>query len=383
MIFPIPYLVEVAILEICACICAAPSATETNRKYSIFVAITTFFVFFAFRGFIFSDWIIYYQYFYHCEWSDIFKYKIGSVVSFEPGFTILNLLCKNIANNYFFFQAVICLINLILLLNFFKQRTNNIPLGLTLYFVFGGVEISTNLLRNSISIMLFLNALPYLKNRKIIPYFSLCLLGASFHSSALIYLPLYFFFHKKLNKWIFLVVIIICNLIFLLKISVVLSVVNIIGLDQQFAEKLKAYTELFNKATPLSIGYIERLFTSILVFTYYKKIQSEEFTKDGAIIINAFLAYLIAFFFFSEFDTLSKRIGMLFIFSYWIIWKSLMDCFNNHNNRELFKAFVYFYCLIKIWSMTQLPSMEYDNILFGHKSYQERLMIFNRTFKEP
>ena len=28
MIFPIPYLVEVAILEICACICAAPSATE-------------------------------------------------------------------------------------------------------------------------------------------------------------------------------------------------------------------------------------------------------------------------------------------------------------------------------------------------------------------
>lgn len=86
----------------------------------------------------------------------------------------------------------------------------------------------------------------------------------------------------------FLVVVIICNLIFLLKISVVLSVVNIIGLDQQFAEKLKAYTELFNKATPLSIGYIERLFTSILVFTYYKKIQSEEFTKDGAIIINAF-----------------------------------------------------------------------------------------------
>jgi hypothetical protein len=30
-----------------------------------------------------------------------------------------------------------------------------------------------------------------------------------------------------------------------------------------------------------------------------------------------------------------------------------------------------------------LPDFQYDNLIFGIKSYQERLYIHNKTFKEP
>ncbi len=228
--------------------------------------------------------------------------------------------------------------------------------------------------------MLFLNALPFLEKRQPVPYFTLCLLGASFHAPGLIYLPLYFVLHRKMNRWVYLGIIIACNIIFLLNIPVVLSTATLLGLDEQFSAKLRAYTELYNKATPFAIGYMERFMTSFLVICYYNKLRA--LNKSNTIFVNALLGYLIAFFFFSQFDTLSKRLGMLFIFSYWILWSELIKCFSIRTNRKLFIAFVSLYSLVKIWSLTRLPSMEYDNILFGHKSYQERLFIFNRTFEE-
>lgn len=377
---PVPYFTLVALLEVCAFFYASPSANERVKQYSRGFAIFFFFFFLAFRGFIFSDWITYYSYFHQAKLSDVFDYKLGMIDNFEPGFVILNLVCRAMFDEFFFFQFVICLANLVLLLNFFKGRIDNIPFALMLYFVFGGLDISINLFRNSMAIMLFLNALPFLEKRQPVPYFMLCLLGASFHATGLIYLPLYFVLHRKMNRWVYLGIIIACNIIFLLNIPVVLSTATLLGLDEQFSAKLRAYTELYNKATPFSIGYMERFMTSFLVICYYNKLRS--LNKSNTIFVNALLGYLIAFFFFSQFDTLSKRLGMLFIFSYWILWSELIKCFSIRTNRKLFIAFVSLYSLVKIWSLTRLPSMEYDNILFGHKSYQERLFIFNRTFEE-
>lgn len=380
MTIPIPYVTLVALLELCAFVYASPSATRNIRVNSSVVAIILFFVFFAFRGFIFSDWISYYSFFQDCTWIDLFGYRLGSVTSYEPGFTLLCLICKSIFKDYFFFQFVVCLIDTVLLLRFFRGRVDNVALALLLVFVFDGLGMFVNLLRNSIAIMIFLNAIDFIRDRKPLPYFAMCTLAMSFHMTALVYFPLYFFFHRHLNKWMFLAVFVICNVVFLAHIPVVVSLLRLLRIDEAFTDKVKAYTEVMTTSSVLSIGYIERLFTFALAFCFYDKLSSMK--KENAIFLNALLAYFIATFFFAQFFDLSKRLANLFSFSYWIIWAYFINCFSYVRNKNIYIYFVSFYCLVKIWFMTQLPSLEYENLIFGIKSYQERLFIINTTFKD-
>ena len=218
----LPYVLLIAFLSGCSIIYYNQESEIIKKRITI-IAIAVFFIFFAFRGFILSDWIIYYSYFYNCSFYDITEYTFGSSIHWEPGFTLLNLICKSIFKNYFFFQFVVSAIDTCLLIIFFRKYIKNIPLALTLYLTFEGLVISTNLMRNSIAICIFLNAIPYLFKRKALPYFFLCGLSLSFHISSLLYFPLYFFFHRKLNKWIFLIIFIACNIVYLTHISIFIT----------------------------------------------------------------------------------------------------------------------------------------------------------------
>uniref|UniRef100_A0AB33JK13 EpsG family protein n=4 Tax=unclassified Prevotella TaxID=2638335 RepID=A0AB33JK13_9BACT len=170
-------------------------------------------------------------------------------------------------------------------------------------------------------------------------------------------------------------------MIYLGHISVFLPIASLLGIDDYFAMRIKAYTEVFNTSTGLSIGYLERLLTSMLVFLYYNKLN--EVRKNNAVFINGLIAYFVMFFFFSEFQVLSKRFANLFAYGYWIIWIDLIKCFAIANNRRLFKAFIFIYCVMRMAGSTYLPDFAYDNILFGATSYQERLRIHDKTFEEP
>ena len=99
-------------------------------------------------------------------------------------------------------------------------------------------------------------------------------------------------------------------------------------------------------------------------------------------MINGFIMYIAFLFVFSDFPIVAHRMGNLFAYSYWILWADLIKCFVIENNRRLFASFVYLYCLFRIIGSTQLPDFEYDNVLFGAKSYEERLYIHNKTFEE-
>ncbi len=379
MIYSIPYIILIAFLGLFAFL-YENITDETIRKRLIVISIIIFFVFFGFRGFILSDWIIYYQFFYNCTIDDVLSFQIDSSY-FEPGFTLLTLLCKSIFNNYHFFVFIITLIDTLLLLRFFRKRVDNIPLALMIYIVFEGLVISTNLMRNSIAILLFINALQYLEERKPLQYFAICLLALSFHTSSIVYFPLYFFFHKSCNKWGYLSIFILCNIIFICHFSIVVHIITLLGFDEVFTQRVKVYTELYDSASIISIGYIERLFTGFLVFFYYNKLK--EIRKDNAVFINGIIAYFIMFFVLSEFQVMSKRFATLFAYGYWIIWIDLIKCFAYENNKRLFQAFIFIYCLLRIAGSTYLPDFDYDNVLFGIKSYQERLYIHNRTYEGP
>jgi len=193
---------------------------------------------------------------------------------------------------------------------------------------------------------------------------------------------MYLFFHRGYNKWVYLGIFIACNIVFLSRISIFLKIISLLGIGGDLLEaKVEAYTEM-GSGFGLSIGYLERLMTGFLVFCYYNKLK--EIRKENVIFINALLAYFMAFFLFSEFAEISKRISTLFAFSYWIIWIDLIKCFSIENNKRLFVAFLSIYCLMKVVGLTKHADMDYENVLLGNTStYEQRLFIHNKTFVEP
>ena len=243
--------------------------------------------------------------------------------------------------------------------------------------------MSTNLMRNSIAILIFVNALTYLEQPNLLPYIGLCILAATFHVSALLYLPLYFIINYRYNKYVYLGLFIIANAIFLLHLPVITIILTHIlgdvgGLVQM---KIESYTSgNLDEMKTLSIGYLERLFTGIMIFCYYDKLY--ELREENKVFINLFLLYILASFMLSEFSEISLRVSNLFICAYWIIWIDMMECFSIKNNRRLYICFISLYCVIKMIGNTNLITSLYDNVLFGAKSFEERLYIHNRYSKQ-
>ncbi len=346
------------------------------------ISIVVFILFFGFRGFIFYDWSSYYPAFESLP--DIFTLFTQDWMKWgwEPGFILFASIIKELTNSYQFFILLCTVINTLLLTRFFKLYIAILPLGFMMYLTMNGIQISTDLLRNSIAICIFLNAIPYIQQRKLIPYMSLCLLAATFHSSALAYIPLYFFLDKKLNIWIALTLFIGANIIYLFHIPILKSFISIFVGILMPSTKLWIDSYLNMDATTgstLSIGYLERLLTATLVFCYYNRLIEK---RNSPLFVNATLIFLIIFLLFSEFRTISMRTSTLFSFGYWIVWIDLIDCFKYKNNKILFVLFVCLYSIIKTYSNCSSDVARYENILFGASNFNERLVEFRKSLSK-
>lgn len=379
MIYSIPYVILILILGLLADYFRRVD-DEGKHKINI-LCVIIFIFFFGFRGFVGQDWIAYYPAFQDLSIANIgdFFYSIDET-AFEPGFVLMMLGCKGIFDSYHFMVFICVVINAVLLFRFIFKNISNTPLALIIFLCMGGLIMELNLLRNSISILIFLNTLDYIKERKPLPFFLWNLLGVTFHVSSLLYLPLYFFFHKRIPRWLFLIFLIIGNAVFLLGIKFITPILFTIAghLGEEYVEVIEIYTEgkFADMQLTLSIGYIERVFTGILIYCYYNKLI--EHRKENIMYINAFLVYYLIFFLFAEFAVIGGRIANLFIFCYWVLWLDLFKCISIPNNRKLYAAYVSIYCMLKIVGLVSYETFSYDNILTGSKSYEERLYILEK-----
>lgn len=352
--------------------------TRMYRTYISALCIIIFIFFFGFRGFIYYDWINYYP-----------SYEsIGGNFAtdmqrtrWEPGFMLLAFTIKHIYPSYQFFIWVCTLINISLLVRFFNRYVDNLPLALIVFLCMNGIVLSTDLMRNSIAILIFINILHYIPERKPIHYFFWCLVAASFHTTALCFIPLYFILNRSYNKWLLLSIFIVANLVYIFHIPVLKSLLSLFFgfISPTMKQWIDSYLTMdATTGSILSIGYIERLLTGILVFCYLDRLRS--LRKESNIFINSLLIFLYLFLFLSEFRTISMRVSGLFSYGYWIIWVDLLKCFYYRNNRILFISFLAIYCLLKTYSNNKSKMSYYYNVLFENRTYTERALDFNRNY---
>lgn len=375
MIFSIPYILLITFYGFMAWWYQSAHAIKAHML-NIIVCLTVTLVFWGFRGFCFYDWVSYYP-----IYNDI-KNSYSFSLTFEPGFTFLMIVCKAIYNNWHFFVFICTCINLTLLTRFLYRHTDNLPLGLMFFTAMGGLFFMTDLMRNSIAFFIFINSLGYIRERNCLKYMVSCVLAISFHYSAILYIPLYFFLNRKISKWIFAGLFFIGCIIFAFHIPIFANslslIIGIINPDLEL--KVRFYLlEIANKTPGLDIVFFERLFTGIMVFCFIEKLRA--LRKDANIFINCILLYFVFSFYFGEFVTLSTRMALLFVCGYWIVWIDLIKCFSISNNRRLYILIISVYCVLRMIGLTKSVLANYDNILINSESYQTRQLIFNKNFK--
>lgn len=351
-----------------------------SRKFQEQIAFLILFLFLGFRGFIYSDWYAYYNGFLDAptvfdglnEFEQFFT-KSDYGPSWEKGFCIFLIICKSIIPQWWFFQAVCFLLNILVDIYFIKQFSkNHLVLGLCVYFIFGGMSYDINLMRNSKSIMLFIISLRYVAEKRIIPYMLLNGLGILFHSSAAVYLPLYFILIQKPNKILLWILFLTGNVFYLFQIKWCTPIISSVA--EQFggiaAKKMVQYlsSEQWSTGYGISIGFIERNLTFILIMHYQNRLLKNKFNIP---LLHCMFIYQFSYLFFSEMSILTQRIPLLFMFAYWPLYVQIYE-FQNKSWKSVFLAIFFIYSVMKIFSGAQALPNVYDNILFQKYTLEQR-----------
>lgn len=381
MIYSIPYLIFISVLIVISILQLTVNLTNRSINTLNFTSISIIVVFLGLRGFIATDWVIYYPYFQNIP-SISQLFNTPNAFLFEPGFVVYTSFIKTIFPNYHFFILISLVLDLVLLKLFFRNYLSPkfFVLFLCLYFAFFGFVYEVNLMRNVKSLLFFLISIKYIESRNWRKYFLLNFIGLLFHWTSLVFLPLYFFLHKRLSLRTAVVVLSIGFLIFILKVPFIKPIVEVVGnlLGGIYEEKLNFYinSTLYGQRLSFSFGYVERIITTVFVLVFYRKLLDE--SKTNVLFINAFIIFISISLYFAEIEIALTRFSALLIFSYWILLPKIMSEFKV-NFRPLFLIYLYLIIFLKMYLGTNNILYKYDNILYDKiMTPKERYVIFDK-----
>jgi hypothetical protein len=356
----------------------------TPPKAVILIVPVAFLLFFGCRGFIGWDWTAYYP--FYKELPSLFHLDFSNQV-FDVGFIIYAALLKTITSNFHVFVFINVLIDVLLLHLFFKRYLPEkfYALGFALFLVFFGFVLETDLMRNIKSLLLFLLSLKYIEDRKFLLFLLFNLIGLWFHWSAIIFFPLYFFLHKPVTIRTIVIIMLVGLFVYIFRFEYIKPILIFAGsfLGENVANKINSYVHspLFGTHYAFSIGFFERIFMAILILLFYNRLIGKN--KSNILFINSFFLFLMIHFFFSEVNIAVVRMGNLFVFSYWIMWPMLIDCFRNNIVRWTFICAISCIILLKMHIISESILYQYDNVLMGKiKNYEERRAIFDKYHED-
>lgn len=340
---------------------------------SHFYIIISLLFFIGFRGFIITDWVEYYRFYQRLPTiSNISSYGYHG---WEKGFIIYASLIKTITNDFFLFQFISFFIDLIVINKFITENVEKgqYALAYISFFVFEGLNLEVNLLRNSKAILLFLLSIPYLERRKYVQYYLLNILGIAFHISSVVYLIFPFFINHKFSKKFILCVYFIGNVLFLFHISftkaILTLILNVIG-NSRIKNLIIGYDLLSDtNALGVSFGYFERILLFFLVFLFQDRLIKKN--KRNLLFINMFWGYSFLFLFVFDIYVFCQRFKILFIPALWILIPEIFSLIKRRENKGLLLSVFLLYSCLATYLQCDEPNYQYSNYLLHEQDYQK------------
>ena len=353
-----------------------------RKKHMLFVfSIILLIGFLGLRGFIGWDWWAYYPSYNNLPGG--FNYEIG--------YEIWSNIFYKIGLSYHHFTFINTVADILILAYVLKKYSKYPIFSMFLFLAVQGLSFEVDLLRNAKAVLLFIISIQFIKERKIIPFLILNILGMTFHISSIIYLPMYFVLNKNYSRKIILPLIILGNIYYIFDTKLFIHILEYMSsvLPAAVGGKITSYLSIISQNYKLPIGtlYFERLVTFIMVFFFLHKEKGSREKENlySLIMENSFYIFYLIFLFTSEFFIASTRIGILFIYANWFLWGDIIE---NLRNTKIKVAVFLIAVLIggnRIYNHFDFNGNKilyrYENIITDHKSYEEKMKDLGRARK--
>lgn len=242
-------------------------AEYLGRKAIIFPSIFLI-IFSSIRSYTVGTDSISYTEAYRFEYD---PYYYGFNSNIEYGYQFFDYFILNFFSDYFwlflFFSTIVVCLYMITI----KRISINYLVSVFVFITFGFYTFFFNGLRQGVAMAICFFGLPYLIEKRIIPYFLVVLTASMFHVSALVMLPVYFLVLTRIKIEYKILA---CFIVSILASQIV------IGYLAQGNIRYEHYTQEAEKAG----GYITLLFYSLIGFLIYssgKKIRLEDVRFDN------------------------------------------------------------------------------------------------------
>ena len=333
-------------------------SNNTHFSKLEYIAICSYLFFYGLRGYCFTDMLMYHDIFSNIEKQDFTQGLLGG---FGPGYLYGNLLIHYFTENSFIFQFLWTLIDVLLLSIILKRECGTYFLFAFAFLIpfFSGIQI--NLFRNIKSILIFFWAIQYVRDRKIIKYFVSIFIAATFHITALIYFPIYYFVNKptyKTHIFISFLALLFCFIGVRLFYEYFFMLSILIG--GKVEEMTAGY--IVNNALEggLTIGLLYRIILLFALLGLYNKL-----TRVNLSMLNTALLYLELSVAFNSILVLRDRMSVLFVLGVICIMPFLINEIKSYKYGKLIIKLNFLFLLGYVYVQHSMPIAEYENIMFS------------------
>ena len=118
---------------------------------------------------------------------------------FEPGYRIVNKLVSYISDSSQAITIFNSTVIIVLLYCLIQHNSPNYMLSIWLYITMGIFQTEMNVTRNAIAILIVYNAISFIHKKEFGKYLLMCLIAASFHTAALVFIPIYWLIKFRIN----------------------------------------------------------------------------------------------------------------------------------------------------------------------------------------
>lgn len=338
-------------------------------KILSFLLIVLLLIFTTIRAGTTGDYITYKEVFDGIDVSDFFA---SSNFSFEPLYSLLQLICKSLYNSFKFFIFVIGAIVILLEHKFAKNFTvgtephslningkNFIPdyrpLGkyyFTIFFILWGLYYANIfVIRSTIALVICLYSTKHIRNGCLFKFFMCVVIASGFHYSALCFFPAYYIYRFKSTLGLKLVIVAVASAILVIFLKDILVVVGAV-IGGTVERKINAYIsggflngvgqELSESGYNLLIRAVANIGFLLVVGAMLWRRNKKYKVYNG--VFNLYLFGCILYI-----ATLSMSYAFARVSIFYNIYQIPLFMFLFENNRKLDKQVMWVMCVLYIF----------------------------------
>lgn len=304
----------------------------------------------TFRSFdVGADTLVYLMFFQ--EFPDLFNFNFDYIAHIEIGFRFFLATIRVFTDSeefFLFLSSSLCIIPVYLGLK--KLKLEYALVGLFFYLLIFFINYPNSVIRQGISMGLFVLSLPYMFDRKNYIVLLLGVISSLFHSTGFIIFLCYIFTLFEYKKALTITILFSFISFFLYKFNVLQYIIfNYLGSGYE-----EAYTVQFSEDTSLS-QYLYRIIVAFLIGFLIFRVDNDFYKK-------IFLFYLIGFFVYlalSDNNLLAARFNMFFRVLELVLIPYALTCIRDYRFRLFFFMIFFSVFLLFFMKSVSIPYNEY------------------------